>query len=72
LQRVKVLTVFCGYLAFKYITDKEQQRGADQSNEVVAVSTRGSRQAAIDAQVATGVPDDLPRAQIKGRSLGLG
>ncbi len=48
-------------------------------NKVVAASTRGSRQAAIDAQVTTGPlaqgflnqnPDDLPRVQFNGRVLG--
>ena len=56
-----------------------QQRCADHvcqavegSDEVVAASTRGSRQAAIDAHVATGDPRDLPLALFNGRALGLG
>ena len=39
---------------------------------VVSAATCGARQAAIDAQVARGDPDDLPHALFNGRALGLG
>ncbi len=71
LQRVKVLAIDYGHLAFKCIADKEPSlreltsnialticakvaESSNDSNEVVAASTRGSRQATIDAQVAAG------------------
>lgn len=80
------MTLVHGYLALKYLPDKEMTlreftksvalamcamvvEGNDMS---VAASTRGSRQAAIDAHVAKGDPGDLPHALFNGRALGLG
>ena len=85
-QTVMGMTLVNGYLAFKYISDKEltlqefTNRAAlalcakegEEGGGCVAAAMRGSRQVDIDAQVARGDPGDLPHALFNGRALGLG
>ena len=85
-QTVMGMTLVNGYLAFKYITDKELTlreftnrvalamcaKEGEEGGGSVAAGTRGSRQVDIDEQVARGDPGDLPHAQFNGRALGLG
>jgi hypothetical protein len=77
-----------GYLAFKHLTDKDMTLweftnsvalamctmvvDSEGSDGGMVASTRGSWQAAIDAQVARGDPGHLPHALFNGRVLCLG
>ncbi len=82
------MTLVNGYLAFKYITDKEMtfreftnRVALDMCAKVVqgrAVgwggwgAKRGARQAAMDSQVARADPGDLPHALFNRQALGCG
>ena len=80
------MTLVNGYLAFKFITDKEPTLG-DLTNTMalamcakveemgaggVVAATRCARLAAMQALVARADPGALPHALFNGRALGLG
>jgi hypothetical protein len=86
LQTVMGMTLVNGYLAFKYITERnitlrEFANGValtmcakeeEGGGGCASTATRGALQAATDALVARHDSGDLPHALFNGRALGLG
>jgi hypothetical protein len=85
-QTVMVMTLVNGYLAFRYIADKELTllefinslalaicaKVEEEGGKAVAAATRAARKAVIDAHTVQADPGDLPLTLFNGRALGVG